>query len=57
MEHFLQDKAKIKAIAIYTFKNLTCTKEVPTIQVSDALKTTLIKYDRNVDDSEIDDMI
>lgn len=57
MLHFLQDKAKIKAIAIYTFKNLTSTKEVPTIHVADALKNTLIKYDSSIDESEIDDMI
>lgn len=51
MEHYIQDRAKIKAIALYTFKHITPAhaKEVPTVQVLDALKATLFKYDPHLD--------
>ena len=59
MDHYIQDKAKLKAIATFTFNSITpkTKREISTTQASDIFKLTLLKYDPNFSDLEIQDMV
>ena len=52
MNNYLQDKGKLKAIATYTFRNLTTPSNrlIQTKQITEILKATLLRYDENLND-------
>ena len=59
MEHYLQDKAKTKAIAVYTFRAIAGPKatEMPFAQLLIGLKATMKKLEPTVAEEEITSIV
>ena len=59
MEEYILDKAKHKAIAVYTFNSINCDGKT-SIKISklrEALKQVLLTFNANIDMEEVDKII
>lgn len=59
MEEYVREKAKHKAIAIYTFNAINCDGKtsIKINKLRDSLKNVLFQFNRNIDMEEIDKII
>ena len=59
MEEYIRDKAKCKAIAIYTFNSINCDGQnrIKLSKLKDSLKLTLLHFNSLIQEEEIEKII
>lgn len=59
MEEYIRERAKHRAIAVYTFNSINCNGEtqIRTNRLKESLKNTLVYFNSNIDTKEVDTVI
>jgi len=59
MEEYIRERAKHRAIAVYTFNSINCNGEtqIGTNRLKESLKNTLVYFNSNIDTKEVDTVI
>jgi Ca2+-binding EF-hand superfamily protein len=59
MEEYIRERAKHRAIAVYTFNSINCNGEtqIKTNRLKESLKNTLLHFNNNIDTKEVDTVI
>lgn len=59
MEEYIRERAKHRAIAVYTFNSINCNGEtqIRTNRLKESLKNTLVHFNSNIDTNKVDTVI
>jgi Ca2+-binding EF-hand superfamily protein len=59
MEEYIRERAKHRAIAVYTFNSINCNGEtqIKTARLKESLKLTLAHFNANIDGREVESVI
>lgn len=59
MEEYIRDKAKHKAIAIYTFNSINCDGKtsIKASRLKESLKQTLLYFNKSIDVEEVEKIV